>query len=107
MQVSIDCDAEGVLCVAGELSRTHAADFRAELATAAGAARRPLIVDLFEFDLDDALATVAAVAALRSLAEHEPLVVRHAPQLLAHSLYRINALGTIRLEAPREEEPYG
>lgn len=97
---------DGVLRVAGELNRANADGFGAALGAPDG---RPLIVDLFELDLDDAVAVASAVEALRALAAQGPVTVRHAPHWLAHSLYRINALGdrAILLETPREEEPYG
>ena len=102
-------DADGVLHVAGELQRGNADGLGSELLAAAHAAMPPLIVDLFELELDDATAVVAGVEALRALTALGPVTVRHAPHWLAHSLYRINALGqdAITLEAPREEEPYG
>lgn len=102
-------DADGVLHVAGELHCGNADGLGSDLLSSAHAAKPPLIVDLFELELDDAAAVVAAVEALRTLAALGPVTVRHAPHWLAHSLYRINALGqnAITLEAPREEEPYG
>lgn len=97
---------DGVLYVAGDLHRGNAADFGAELLAAVRTAGAAPVIDLFELELDDAAAVVAAVDAVRSLGA---VTLRQAPHWLAHSLYRINALGdeAIVLEAPREEEPYG
>jgi anti-anti-sigma regulatory factor len=102
-------NGDGELHVAGELHRGNAGNFGAELLASARGVGPPLVVDLFELELDDAAAVVAAVDALRALVALGPVTVRHAPHWLAHSLYRINALGdgAIVLEAPREEEPYG
>jgi anti-anti-sigma regulatory factor len=98
--------SDGVLYVAGDLHRGNVAEFGTELLASARAARPPLVIDLFELELDDGAAVLAAVDALRALGS---VTVRQAPHWLAHSLYRINALGddAIVLEAPREEEPYG
>lgn len=99
--------ADGALHVDGDQrgwpdSLTH------RLAMAASDSPAPLVVDLFELELEDAAAVAGAVDALRAVAAVRPIKVRHAPHWLAHSLYRVNALGDrLCLEAPREEEPYG
>lgn len=100
--------ASGVLHIAGELRRDNASTLAAQLSAAAHGADFPLTLDLFELDLEDSVATVYAVNAVRGLRAFGPVIVRHAPQWMAHSLYRVNALsdGMLRLEAPREEEPY-
>lgn len=107
--VLIVCRGDGELHVAGDLHSGNAGDFGAELLASARGVRPPLVLDLFELELDDAAAVVAAVDAIRALAAMGPVIVRQAPHWLAHNLYRINALGkdAITLEAPREEEPYG
>ena len=71
----------------------------------AGSARR-LELELDELELCDGLAVAEAVNALRALSERAPLVVWHAPQLLAHTLYKAGLLreGRLELEAVRDEE---
>ncbi|MEW6648431.1 MAG: STAS domain-containing protein [Pseudomonadota bacterium] len=98
----------GTLFIRGELDGAHSDGFRAEL-TALGTLPDPLVVDLSGFDIADGLAAVAAVNALRALAHGRRMVLRAAPQILAHNLYRVGDLeqGSVQLEATREDEPYG
>lgn len=108
-ELHFECGDDGVLAVGGELNRDNLTGFAVALDAAARQASYPLVIDLFGLDLDDAPAVICALDALRGLAARGPLTVRYAPHWLAHSLYRANALGAeaIRLEEPREEEPYG
>lgn len=69
-----------------------------------------LSLELAEFDLADSAAAVAMVGLVRRLALGRRVTLCNAPQLLAHNLYRVGALGidsSIVLRTPREEEPYG
>jgi len=75
------------------------------------AGRRDIALDMRDVDAHDG----PGVATLASLV-HEALrggarvTIRHAPQMVAHTLYKIGRLregGALRLEAPRVEEPYG
>lgn len=98
----------GTLFIRGELEAVRSNDFHAELA-ALRALPDPLVVDLSGFDIADGLAAVAAVNAMRALAHGRRVVLRAAPQILAHNLYRVGDLeqGSVQLEATREDEPYG
>jgi len=64
-------------------------------------------LELDELELDDGSAVAEAVNALRRLLEHGKVVLHHAPQMLAHTLYKTGMLEgeRLRLEAPRVEEP--
>lgn len=99
---------EATLVISGELDEAGSASFAAEIA--ALPPLPPLLrLDLSGLELADATAAVAAVNAVRRLAGGRRLVLIAAPQLLAHNLYRIGGLedGRLRLEATREDEPYG
>lgn len=98
----------GTLYIHGELDAAHTDAFAAELG-ALEALPDSLVADLGGFDVSDGLAAVAAVNAIQALARGRHLVLRAAPQLLAHNLYRVGALedDSVRLEATREDEPYG
>ena len=63
-------------------------------------------LDLHELELEDGTAVAEAVNALRALVKLAPVVLWHAPQMLAHTLYKTNMLsgGRLALELPREEE---
>jgi hypothetical protein len=70
--------------------------------------QRPIELDLDDLELDDSAALVTVLNALRQLLPQGPLVVRHAPQLLAHALYKAGMLldGRLTLRDPREQEAY-
>lgn len=63
-------------------------------------------IDLEDLELDDGSAVVEAVNAVRDLLLHAPVVLRRAPQMLAHTLYKAGMLqeGRLELVLPREEE---
>ncbi len=63
-------------------------------------------VGLDELDIDDGPALAALVGLLRRWAEPGPLVLDRAPQMLAHTLYKVGALrsGRLVLQAPRMDE---
>jgi len=95
--------------VEGSIDQSCAAGFGEALChdvlALAGSAQR-LELELDELELCDGLAVAEAVNALRALSERAPLVVWHAPQLLAHTLYKAGLLhkGRLELEAVRDEE---
>ena len=66
----------------------------------------PIVLDLHDLELSDGSAVAEAVNAMRALLARAPLVIRHAPQMLAHTLYKTGLLrnGRLTLESPREEE---
>jgi len=97
------------MAFAGDLEPELAATMEAALASA-GAGADGVTVDLSELDVVDGPALARAASALRSLARRTPLLIVGAPQILAHTLYRVGALEgphAIRLSDTREEEPYG
>ena len=67
-------------------------------------------IDLSELEIEDGPGMATLVTRLREVAHRRGgLCLRHCPQMLAHTLYKIGALSTglIVLESPREEEPHG
>jgi ABC-type transporter Mla MlaB component len=99
---------EATLSLHGELDVAGIPAFAAEIA-ALQPMSGPLLLELADFDIADGMAAVAAVNAVRHLARGRHLVLRAAPQLLAHNLYRVGDLegSSLVLEATREEEPFG
>lgn len=69
---------------------------------------RSIELDLEDLELEDGSAVAEAVNALRRLTMRAPVVLWHAPQMLAHTLYKTNMLsgGRLRLVQPRAEEAY-
>ena len=95
--------AEQTLHVEGEIYDPDAAAFRDALADT----RVPRI-DLLDLDLEDGVSVAETVNALRILlAHHGTMTLLHAPQMLAHTLYKIGMLqdGRLVLIRPRVESP--
>lgn len=95
------------LSVQGVVRAAEAAELARLLATApvSGAG---LELDLDELELEDGVAVAEAVNGLRALAARAgPVRVREAPQMLAHTLYKVGALdrAAIQLLSTRAEEP--
>ncbi len=63
-------------------------------------------VDLADLDVDDGVAVTFVVDALRALRARGAVTVRAAPQMVAHTLYKVGDLrgGGFVLVAPREDE---
>lgn len=104
-----ECQLIGnTLSISGDLTEARIEAFTAEIA-----ALPPLpalvLLELTDFDIADGMAAVAAVNIVRQLAHGRRLVVRGAPQMLAHNLYRVGDLegGSLVLDSMREDEPFG
>lgn len=97
------------LRLVGALERDSVDALRASLTPWTGPGAVEL--DLTELEIADASGALAAVEAIRALAAvAQPVVIRGAPQLLGHNLYRAGLLETgsrIELIDMREDEPYG
>jgi anti-anti-sigma regulatory factor len=66
-------------------------------------------LDLSDLELDDGSAVAETVNAIRELLELAPVLVSNAPQMLAHTLYKVGLLegGRLTLHEPRADEvPY-
>lgn len=69
-----------------------------------------VVLDLADLDLDDGVAVAHLVTGLRALrARCDRLVLVAAPQMLAHTLYKVGALSDpgLVLVAPRQDEGMG
>ena len=98
------------MTVEGELTAAQAERGWAEIITCAAGLQReaPLRLDLTHLDLPDGVSVAAGITALRVLlADHGALTLIGAPQMLAHTLYKIGSLGLagLRLEDVRADEP--
>lgn len=104
MSWSITETAE-VLVVEGEVQAAEAAGLRQALVE-----RGAGTWELLDLELEDGVSVaevVNAVAALRARGQRVEL--RHAPQMLAHTLYKVGRLedpGLVLVE-PRQDEGYG
>lgn len=96
---------DGRLCLGGTVSAAQAADWRAAVVLAGRDGTGPDI-DLGELDLDEGIAVAEAVNAVRGLAAlWGPVRLLEAPQMLAHTLYKVGALGpALQLIDPRSDE---
>lgn len=98
------------MTVEGELQAAEAAEGWAELVAFAesAAAAGPLRLDLTHLELPDGVSVAAGITALRALLAHRgALTLIGAPQMLAHTLYKIGGLDDtrLRLEDVRADEP--
>jgi anti-anti-sigma regulatory factor len=95
-----------VLTLKGQIERDVAALFIEQLA---GMDREdaPLVLDMGDADIEDSRVATMLVEYIRQTAQRVGHVqILRAPQILAHSLYRVGALGsqsTIELIEPRVE----
>ncbi len=70
-----------------------------------------LVVDFADLEIEDGIAMACMIDFLKHLhGKTNELILKHTPQLLAHTLYRIGLLvkhSKITLFETRYEEPYG
>lgn len=92
-----------VVVAGGEVPPAEGERFAAALLAAGRGAR---VVELGELDLADGPTVARVVTVVRSLAEPAGIVLREAPQMLAHTLYKVGGLaaGRVVLEDPRGDE---
>jgi hypothetical protein len=98
--------AEDRLVIGGDLTRSNGPLLMQWLETQSAIGE----LDLAELDISDGVAATYAVNAVRLMLSRVPLLeIIHAPQVLAHNLYRTGLLeqGGIVLVAMREDEAYG
>lgn len=109
----INCTAAGhnYFVIEGDLDARSAPDLLTLLEQLAIDRQQTVTIDLNALDIEDGVAVATAISALRDLrARVAGLVLRAAPQLLGHNLYRVGALdGIKRIELIdlRNDEPYG
>lgn len=109
--VKISQRSDGVLVVEGELNHLNAEAFQRTLDLLNVEPSSEIVFAMFAFDVDDGIAVVTAINALRDLLKRvSRLKLTRAPQILCHNLYRVGMLETgkaIELIDMREDEPYG
>ena len=103
--------SDGAIVIEGELNHHNAERFQGALDSLKFEPNSEIVMDLFGFDVDDGLAVVMAINALRDLLKRiRKLTLIGAPQILCHNLYRVGLLDSnnaIELIDMREDEPYG
>jgi ABC-type transporter Mla MlaB component len=78
---------DGVVFLEGDLERADIAPLEARLPSAA-----LRVLDCHALDIVDGAALAALARILKDAAQHQRIEIRGAPQLLAHTLYRVAAL---------------
>ncbi len=75
-------------------------------ALSANLSKKPALVDMQDLEIEDGVSMAQIISTLRS---NLPLTIRHAPQMLAHTIYKIGMLdtGDFTLITPREDEGMG
>jgi anti-anti-sigma regulatory factor len=95
----------------GELNRDNVEEFERKLMSVRVEPGCAITLDLSGLDIEDSFAMASAISALRDLCERAGgLVIRGAPQMLGHNLYRVGLLGgsrRIELLGMRLDEPAG
>lgn len=103
-------DDEGI-AISGDLNELNASTFAAEARKLAIGPDRPLTLNLSGLDIDDGIAVATCMNVLRVLRSRVGrLIIRGAPQMLGHNLYRVGMLeGPDRIELldMRSDEPSG
>lgn len=110
MTVILSWTTDGTLSLCGELDSADVPHLEKDLARIIPISEGGLQLDLLQLELMDSGAVLEMHELLRRLAHpFRPLAILHAPQILAHSLYRVGDLERpdLYLVEPREEEPYG
>jgi anti-anti-sigma regulatory factor len=110
-EVQFSSGSEGATLVEGDLREQNASDFESGVRTLVVEADNPVILDLHGLDIEDGVALTTCINSLRDLrARSIGLVLRGAPQILGHNLYRTGLLGgsrAIELIDMRLDEPGG
>ena len=106
----IKADQNSIL-VEGDLREQNASDFESRVRTLVVDPGGSLILDLRGLDIEDGIALATCINSLRELrARVNVLVLRGAPQMLGHNLYRTGMLegpGAVEMVDMRLDEPSG
>src|SRR5688572_21287398 len=93
LEVRFAADDQDSILIDGDLNEQNASAFAAEARRLAVEADRPMKLNLSGLDIDDGIALATCVNVLRELrARVSKLVLRGAPQILGHNLYRVGML---------------
>ena len=110
-EVQFSSDSQGATLVVGDLSQQNAFDFESRVRTLGVESGGSVVLDLSGLDIEDGVALATCINSLRELrARTGRLVLRGAPQMLGHNLYRTGMLdgaGAVELVDMRLDEPSG
>ena len=96
--------------IEGELTEANAEEFERRMNELVREPQGEITLDLYGLDIDDGVALATFINLLRSLrARASRLVLKGAPQMLGHNLYRVGMLepDAITLIDMRRDEPSG
>jgi anti-anti-sigma regulatory factor len=109
--VQFSSNSEGATLVVGDLREQNAANFESGVRALVVESAGSVILDLHGLDIEDGAALATCINSLRELrARVSGLVLRGAPQMLGHNLYRtgmLNGPGAVELLDMRLDEPSG
>lgn len=95
----------------GDLTHLNADEFKLRMRSIIAHRDRALTLDLSALDIDDGVAVATAINAIRELvARSRKLIIKGAPQILGHNLYRVGMLNedaAIELVEMRLDEASG
>jgi anti-anti-sigma regulatory factor len=110
-QFDAPINSDDLITIEGELNQDNAEAFQQSLESLNIEPDSTIVIDLFDFDVDDGVSVVTAINALRDLLKRVGRVqLIGAPQILCHNIYRVGLLESntaIELIDMREDEPYG
>ena len=98
------------IIIEGELTEANAEEFERRLGELIQKPQREITLDLYGLDIEDGVALATFINSLRRLrARASRLVLKGAPQVLGHNLYRVGLLeqDAITLIDMRMDEPSG
>jgi len=99
---------DNIVVASGEIEAAESEAFAASLVAAAQRVIGPLLFELDELDLEDGVSVARTISALRlAAAGRSSVTLRNAPQMLAHTLYKVGMLDTFTLIDPRHDEGHG
>ena len=111
MPLSLRRLEDGALEVEGDLTREGALELLQRLESLPAAAGGTVTLDLYGLEVTDGVAAALAVDGIRALLRRGlRVVLRGAPQVLGHVLYRVGLLEegeSLELVELRQDEPYG
>jgi len=97
------------LTIEGDLTQANAVEFERHMRELSLCRASAIKLDLFALDIDDPVAVAVAVGSIRELLNRsEKVIIKGAPQILGHNLYRVGALAdqdAIELVDMRLDEP--
>ena len=106
------------IMIEGELTEANAKEFEQRMSmlfadsdSEVTLSNREVTLELYGLDIDDGIALATAINSLRQLrARAARIILKGAPQMLCHNLYRVGLLddgGAIELVDMRLDEPSG